>query len=65
MGKLKESLQDEIVFNLHFTDIQCVDNSLTNEEARQIMHLIKRNYVADLFYNEMIDSWIQFYKSHS
>jgi hypothetical protein len=53
-------LPDEITITCHFTDLQEIDDTLTNEQARQILQLIKRK--ADLFDSEMLDSWIEFYK---
>ena len=54
-------LQDEMTISLHFKDIQEIDNSLTNDEARQILQLMMRR--EDWFDSETIDSWIQYYKS--
>jgi uncharacterized membrane protein YvbJ len=57
-------LLDEITIklNFHFTDIQEVDESLTNDEARQVLQLI-----ADLdnsfIDKETIEAWIKYFKS--
>ena len=53
-------LSDEITFSLHFTDIQEIDESLTNDEARQILQIIKRK--GEAFDSESIDGWIDFFK---
>jgi len=54
-------LLDEISISLHFKDIQEIDDSLTNDEARQILQLMMRR--EDWFDRETIDSWIQYYKA--
>jgi hypothetical protein len=54
-------LPDEISISLHFTDIQEVDDSLTNDEARQILQLMIRK--EDFFDRETIDSYIHYFKS--
>jgi hypothetical protein len=55
-------LPDEISIKLHFTDVQEIDDSLTNDEARQVLKLL-----ADLdgafFDKDMIESWINYFKS--
>jgi len=53
-------LPDEISISLHFTDIQEVDDTLTNDEARQILQLMLRR--EDWFDRETIDSWISYFK---
>jgi hypothetical protein len=60
MGKLKESLRDEVVFNLHFTDIQYVDDSLTTQEAREVLELIATNCFID---DVEIQKWIDYYRA--
>lgn len=54
-------LPDEMTIGLHFKDIQAIDDSLTNDEARQILQLMMRR--EDWFDSETIDSWIQYYKA--
>lgn len=54
-------LPDEMTISLHFKDIQEIDDSLTNDEARQILQLMMRR--EDWFDSETIDSWIQYYKA--
>jgi hypothetical protein len=54
-------LPDEISISLHFTDIQEVDDSLTNDEARQVLQLMIRR--EDWFDTETINSWIHYFKS--
>ena len=61
MGKLKESMRDEVVINLHFTDIQYVDDSLTTDEARQIVELIATHELN--IDDEMIQKWIDYYRA--
>lgn len=54
-------LPDEMTIGLHFTDVQAIDGSLTDDEARQVLQLMMRR--EDWFDTETIDSWIQYYKS--
>jgi len=54
-------LPDEITIGLHFTDIQEIDDSLTNDEARQVLQLMIRK--EDWFDTETINSWIHYFKS--
>jgi hypothetical protein len=54
-------LPDEITIGLHFTDIQEIDNSLTNDEARQVLQLMIRK--EDWFDTETINAWIHYFKS--
>lgn len=54
-------LPDEIIIGLHFTDIQEIDDSLTNDEARQVLQLMIRK--EDWFDTETINSWIHYFKS--
>ena len=57
-------LADEISITWHFTDIQSVDDSLTNDEARQILQLIKNNHDANIGISwETIDAWINYFKT--
>ncbi len=57
-------LSDEISINWHFTDIQEVDDSLTNDEARQVLQLIKKNHDANIGINwETIQAWIDYFKA--
>ncbi len=39
---MNKQLPDEISITWHFTDIQEIDNQLTNGEARQILQLLKK-----------------------
>ena len=55
-------LSDEVTFSLHFTDIQQIDESLTNDEARQILQIIKRK--GEPFDSECINAWIYYLKAH-
>lgn len=51
-------LPDEITISLHFTDIQAIDDSLTTDEARQVLELIATTPgVID------IAAWIKYFKS--
>jgi hypothetical protein len=54
-------LPDEISISLHFTDIQAIDDSLSNDDARQVLQLMMRR--EDWFDSETIYSWIQYFKS--
>ena len=57
-------LSDEISINWHFTDIQEVDDSLTNDEARQVLQLIKKNHDATIGINwDIIRAWIDYFKT--
>jgi len=52
-------LPDEITIGLHFTDIQSIDNSLTNDEARMILQLIadSKESIIDLA------AWIKYFNA--
>lgn len=51
-------LPDEIKISLHFKDIQEIDDSLTTDEARQVLELIATTPgVID------IAAWIKYFKS--
>lgn len=51
-------LPDEITIKLHFTDIQEIDDSLTTDEARQVLELIATaSGVID------VAAWIKYFKS--
>ena len=51
-------LPDEITIKIHFTDIQEIDDSLTTDEARQVLELISTaTGVID------IAAWIKYFKS--
>ena len=52
--------RDEIIIKLHFTDIQAVDDSLTNDEARQVLELMASVNLID---KDCIDTWIDYFKS--
>jgi len=55
-------LPDEISINWHFTDIQEVDGSLTNDEARQVLQLIKKNHDANIGVNwDTIKAWVDYF----
>ena len=57
-------LPDEISISWHFTDVQERDDSLTNDEARQVLQLIKDGHDANIGINwETIDAWIDYLKS--
>ena len=57
-------LPDEINISWHFTDIQEVDDTLTNDEARQILQLIKEKHDANIGVNwETIGAWIEYFKA--
>ena len=55
-------LPDEISINWHFTDIQEIDDSLTNDEARQVLQLIKKNHDANIGVNwDTIKAWVDYF----
>jgi hypothetical protein len=54
-------LPDEITFKLHFTDVQEIDDSLTNDEARQVLQLMAS--LDDFIDKETIEVWINYFKS--
>jgi hypothetical protein len=57
-------LPDEINISWHFTDVQEVDDTLTNEEARQILQLIKEKHDANIGVNwETIGAYIEYFKA--
>lgn len=58
---MNNQLPDSVTFTLHFTDIQEIDDSLTNDEARQILRIIARK--GEPFDSESIDSWIEYFKA--
>jgi hypothetical protein len=61
----RKQLSDEITISWHFSDIQEVDDTLTNDEAREILHLMKEKHDANIGINwEVIDSWIDFYRAN-
>lgn len=39
---MSKQLPDKISINWHFTDIQEIDDSLTNDEARQVLQLLAK-----------------------
>jgi hypothetical protein len=56
-------LPDEITISWHFTDVQEVDDTLTNDEARQILQLIKHKHDANVGVSwETIGAWIDYFK---
>jgi hypothetical protein len=63
--ELQTELPDEISIKWHFTDIQERDDSLTDDEARQVLRLIKRKHDANIGINwETIDIWIDYCKDN-
>ena len=57
-------LPDEINISWHFTDVQEQDDTLTNDEARQILQLMQRNHDANIGINrDVIDEWIRYFKT--
>ena len=59
-GNAMNQSRDEITIKLHFTDIQAVDDSLTNDEARQVLELMASVNLID---KDCIDTWIDYFKS--
>jgi hypothetical protein len=41
---MSKQLPDKISIHWHFTDIQEIDDSLTNDEARQILQLLAKHH---------------------
>jgi hypothetical protein len=59
-----EQLPDEITISWHFTDVQEVDDTLTNDEARKVLQLMKDGHDANIGINwETIGAWIDYFKS--
>ncbi len=57
-------LPDEISIDWHFTDVQEIDESLTNDEARSILQLIKQNHDRTTGISwETIEAWVDYFKS--
>jgi hypothetical protein len=64
MQKLNNQLPDEISISWHFTDVQELDDTLTNDEARQILQLVKDNHDANIGINlETIQAWIDYFNA--
>lgn len=62
--KLQTQLPDEIQITWSYEDVQEQDSTLTDDEARQILQLIKKNHDANIGVNwETIDAWIDYFKS--
>ena len=59
-GNAMNQSRDEITIKLHFTDIQEVDDSLTNDEARQVLELMASVNLIDA---DDIKAWINYFKS--
>lgn len=58
-------LPDEISISWHFTDVQEIDDTLTNDEARQVLQLIKNGHDATIGINwETIGTWIDYFKAN-
>jgi hypothetical protein len=61
---MKNQLPDSIEISWHFTDVQELDDSLTNDEARQVLQLIKDNHDANIGVNwETIQAWIDYFNA--
>jgi hypothetical protein len=56
-------LPDKISISWHFTDVQEIDNTLTNHEARQVLQMMKDGYDANfgLTWDDVAD-WITYFK---
>jgi len=52
-------LPDEMTISLHFKDIQEIDDSLTNDEARQVLQLIADAGASNID----IKAWIKYFYS--
>ena len=57
-------LPDEIAIDWHFTDVQEIDESLTNDEARQVLQMIKQNHDRTIGISwDTIEAWVDYFKS--
>jgi hypothetical protein len=56
---MQNQLPDSISLELHFTDLQEIDDTLTNDEARQVLQLINSAWASD---NDF-EAWIKYFKS--
>ena len=60
----RNQMPDEITISWHFTDVQEVDNTLTNDEARKVLQLIKNGHDSNIGVNwDTIKAWIEYFKS--
>ncbi len=58
-----EHLPNEITISWHIEDVQSQDPALTDDEARQVLQLIKHKHDANIGVNwEVIDFWIDYFK---
>ncbi len=58
-------LPDEIAIDWHFTNVQEIDESLTNDEAKQVLQLIKQNHDRTTGISwETIEAWVDYLKLH-
>jgi hypothetical protein len=56
-------LPDEISITWSYEDVQEQDPTLTDDEARQVLQLIKHKHDANIGVNwEVIDAWIDYFK---
>ena len=54
---------NEITISWHIEDVQQQDSTLTDDEARQVLQLIKHKHDANIGVNwEVIDAWIDYFK---
>lgn len=57
-------LPDEISITWSYEDVQGQDPTLTDDEARQVLKLMKDGHDANIGINwETIDAWIDYFKS--
>jgi len=62
--ELQTELPDEIQISWHFTDVQEVDGKLTDDEARQVLQLLKDFHDATVGINwDTIKATISYFKS--
>ena len=60
----RNQMPDEITISWHFTDVQEVDNTLTNDEARKVLQLMKDGHDSNIGVNwDTIKAWIEYFKS--
>jgi hypothetical protein len=57
-------LPDEIAITWSYEDVQSEDPTLTDEEARQVLQLMKDGHDATIGINwDTINAWIDYWKS--
>ena len=58
-------LPDKISISWHFTDVQEVDETLTDNEARQILQIMKDGYDANFGIDwKTVEDWVDYFKAN-